>query len=94
MGYQSQVRGLERAEGLEALVTSIDNKAVVLYAVAARDLCDFVDMIRDRTEATDATLGLLRGMLATPGTERTDRGLNELCLHLVDAEIKRRVEEP
>lgn len=64
-------------------------RAITLYVVAARDVCDFLDMLQEE-ETTDEALTLLRDMLASPGTKNTDVELNKLILPIVEREQERR----
>lgn len=66
-----------------------DKHAIGLYAVGARDVSDFIDMIREEDTST-RSLKLLREMLASPGTANTDVELNKLLLPIVDRELARR----
>lgn len=64
-------------------------RAIALYAIGARDVCDFIDMLKEE-ESTDGALKLLRNMLASSGTANTDVELNQLLLPMVERELERR----
>lgn len=66
-----------------------DRNAIGLYAVLARDICDFLDMSK---EAPPETLNILYLMLATPNPKHDEdtNTLNKLGAELIDAELTRR----
>lgn len=57
--------------------------AIALYAIAARDVVDFIDMVND-SKTTIETLRLLEAMLDHPGE------LNEFIRPVVTRQIKER----
>jgi hypothetical protein len=75
-------------------VTEAEGRAIGLYAVAARDFSDFIDMLREE-KTTGEALWLLREMCATPGGPETrDVELDALMLPIIEREIARRKNEP
>jgi hypothetical protein len=84
---------------------SDERYAVGLYAVAARDISDFIDMIQEEGTSTGA-LRILHEMLTyqdpsvkveedmgqCPDRETVrNRELNEICAPIVEQELKRRM---
>lgn len=69
--------------------TTDERRAIVLYAVGARDISDFLDMIVEE-ETTLPALEFLRDMLAAPGTDKTDVELNKLLLPIVERALEKR----
>jgi hypothetical protein len=59
-------------------MNSVEKHAITLYAVGARDVCDFLDML---LETDRETLQLLHDMLTHPGN--TDSELNALLAPMV-----------
>jgi hypothetical protein len=69
---------------------NIENRAIGLYAVAARDFADFIDMVRE--EESNEVLKLLYNMLITPNNNpHHDQELNDLISPIVKRELERRV---
>ena len=66
-----------------------DQHAVALYAILARDVCDFLDML---PEASDDTLETLHAMLTLPNDEHdtSTRRLNSDGAEFVASAIKKR----
>ena len=66
-----------------------EQHAVGLYAVAARDVCDFIDML---PEASDETLQVLHEVLTfkPPGLSKKDAKLNDLVAPIVQRQIEKR----
>lgn len=56
-------------------LTNHGREALALYTVAARDPVDYLELLE---EASVGTLTILVAMLRAPGTENTDKDLNEL----------------
>lgn len=90
---------------MELELISDERHAVGLYAVAARDISDFIDMIQEERTSTGA-LRILHEMLTyrdpsvkveedmgqCPDRETVrNRELNEMCAPLVEQELKRRM---
>lgn len=69
-----------------------EERAVTLYAVASRDVTDFIDMLTE-PDTDDASLGILWAMLNAPPRPSTDIELNKLCVGPVVREIERRTKE-
>lgn len=69
--------------------TTDERRAIGLYAVGARDVSDFVDMLYEE-ETTIPALEFLRDMLAAPGTDKTDVELNKLLLPVVERALEKR----
>lgn len=65
-------------------------KALGLYAVAARDMCDFIDMVRE--EKSNEALATLYRMLTYPNPKMSedDRELNSLAAPFVKSELEKR----
>jgi hypothetical protein len=61
-------------------MTPAEKHAIGLYAVGARDVGDFLDML---ASADREVLQLLHDMLTFPGTTKTDTKLNELLAPMV-----------
>lgn len=72
-------------------VTDADREALAMYAVASRDVTDFIDML---DETTDGALQTLHNMMGhdNPTQSTEDRELNALCLPFVAHEIAKRAE--
>lgn len=70
---------------------NVDSRAVGLYAVAARDVTDFFDMVRE--EESNEVLKLLYEMLTTPNDNPNhDQELNDLVAPFVKRELEKRNE--
>ncbi len=68
--------------------TKDDNLAIALYAILARDACDFLDMAK---EANNETLKTLYLMLATPqDNPRVDQELNSIGANFVKRTLENR----
>jgi hypothetical protein len=68
---------------------NVDSRAVGLYAVAARDVIDFMDMVRE--EESNEVLKILYGMVITPNdSPHHDQELNDLVSPFVKRELERR----
>lgn len=67
-----------------------ERRAVGLYAVGARDWCDFIDMVKE--EKNTETIELLHEMLTTPNPDmkKEDAELNALLAPFVSQELERR----
>jgi hypothetical protein len=65
-------------------------KAIGLYAVAARDMCDFIDMVKE--EVSNETLATLYRMLTYPNPEmsKDNKELNALAAPFVKSELEKR----
>jgi len=61
--------------------------AIVIYAAADRDICDFLDLL---PAAATSTLELLLQMLKAPSSRKYDGTLNALCVGPVERELNRR----
>jgi hypothetical protein len=68
-----------------------ERRALGLYVVAARDVMDFLDMLRE-PETTLGSLEFLQAMFATPNPQMSaeDAKLNALLLPFVTSELERR----
>lgn len=64
-------------------------EAVALYAIAARDVVDFIELVNDERTSLD-TLELLRDMLGHAGGPNTDVELNKILHPVVVKQIEHR----
>lgn len=77
------------AEAKQRLERPGGSRALVLYAVGARDVCDFIDMLND--EGSIEVLALLHNMLTAPNdSENHNRELNAILAPMVERELERR----
>lgn len=67
--------------------TADERWALGMYAVLARDACDFVDML---AEGTIEQVELLLRILEHPPSAKTDASLNEFGADLVRAHLEKR----
>jgi hypothetical protein len=73
-------------------VNEHERQAVGLYAILARDACDFIDMVQ---EAPTEALRVLLEMLATPNPKHDDdtRRLNAFGVAVTERHLARRATE-
>jgi len=68
-----------------------DRRAIALYAVASRDFCDFIDMMREPQTGMQCLRTLLEMCrLETPDNPNTDVELNRLMVGPIEREIRKR----
>lgn len=67
-----------------------DRMAIALYAVASRDFCDFIDMIRTPQTTTQCLKTLLEMCKLESPDPDTDVELNRLMVGPIEREIQKR----
>ena len=70
--------------------TAEEHRAIGLYAVLARDACDFIDMVQE--EQRPEVLRILYEMLTTPNPDMSsrDKELNEIGARLIESILRGR----